>query len=342
VHLKIPSLLQSLSIVIIVYMFGAATGFFLKEEIAARFEKKQHLEVREKGFVYINPLLECYSDRNAPENTELRPFKHKVEQMIRKIVSEKKIGTIALYFRDLNNGPWFSVGETENFAPASLLKVPLMIALLKQAESDPAFLQKKTVYRSERDFNAGQSIKSADNLKLGKTYITDELIYRMIVYSDNNAYLTLMQQVNRDVLIQTYRDFGVPVPGSTDESDFMSVESYASFFRVLYNASFLNKEMSEKALQYLANSDFKDGLVAGVSPDVPVAHKFGERGVPQQPGIKQLHDCGIIYHPNHPYLLCIMSRGSSFDVLDDGIRKISRLFFEEISTQHGNDLQDDR
>jgi len=341
-QLKPPSPLLSVSIVIIVYICGAATGFFLKNDIAAHFGKKQHREVREKGFLYVNPLLECYSDRDAPENTELRPFKYKVEKAIQDILSQKKIGTLALYFRDLNNGPWFTVGETEHFAPASLLKVPLMMALLKQAESDPAFLQKKTVYKAERDYNENQIIKSSDNLKQGKTYITDELIYRMIVYSDNNAYMTLIQQVNRDILKNTYRDLGVTIPGSTDETDFMSVESYASFFRVLFNASFLSKEMSEKALQYLANSEFSAGLVSGLPPGIPVAHKFGERELPQNPGIRQLHDCGIVYYPNHPYLLCIMSRGSSFESLDDGIREISRLFFEEISAQQGNALQGNR
>lgn len=335
-HLRLPSPLLSVSIVIIVYLFGAVTGFFLKDNIAGRFEKKQHRELREKGFIYINPLLECYSDRDAPENSELRPFKHKVEDTIQEIVSQKKAETIALYFRDLNNGPWFTVGETENFAPASLLKVPLMIALLKQAESDPAFLQQKIVYRAERDYNENQAIKSTDNLKQGKTYVIDELIYRMIVYSDNNAYMALMQQVDREGLMNTYRDLGVIVPGSTGKTDFMSVESYASFFRVLFNASFLSKGMSEKALQYLANSELRSGLVAGVPPDVPVAHKFGERFWQQDSELKQFHDCGIVYYPDRPYLLCIMSRGNSSETLDDSIRDISRLFFEEISAQQKN------
>ncbi|MBI5634834.1 MAG: serine hydrolase [Nitrospirae bacterium] len=335
-HLKSLSLPFLSVSLLVIYLFGAVTGFFLKDDIVSRFGGEKHREVREKGFTYINPLLECYSDRDAPENSELRPFKHKVENAIQEIVSEKKAETIALYFRDLNNGPWFTVGETENFAPASLLKVPLMIALLKQAESDPAFLQQKIVYRAERDYNENQAIKSTDNLKQGKTYVMDELIYRMIVYSDNNAYMALMQQVNREGLMNTYRDLGVIVPGSTGKTDFMSVESYASFFRVLFNASFLSKGISEKALQYLANSELRSGLVAGVPPDVPVAHKFGERFWPQDSELKQFHDCGIVYYPDRPYLLCIMSRGRSSETLNDSIREISHLFFEEISAQQKN------
>lgn len=93
--------------------------------------------------------------------------------------------------------------------------------------------------------------------------------------------------------------------------------------------------MSEKALKYLAQSDFKAGLVAGVALNIPVAHKFGEYILLHgNSEIKQLHDCGIIYYPQSPYLLCIMSCANSFEFLDETIRDISRAVFEEVDHQH--------
>jgi len=88
--------------------------------------------------------------------------------------------------------------------------------------------------------------------------------------------------------------------------------------------------MSDLALDMLSRIDFRSGIVQGVGPGIPVAHKFGEHSGDGD-GKKQLHDCGIVYHP---YLLCIMSRGASFEYLDDAIASISKIIFTEVDEQH--------
>jgi hypothetical protein len=55
------------------------------------------------------------------------------------------------------------------------------------------------------------------------------------------------------------------------------VKDYATFFRVLFNSSYLNKKNSEWVLELLSTTEFNSGIVAGLSPDIQVAHKFGER-----------------------------------------------------------------
>jgi len=72
---------------------------------------------------------------------------------------------------------------------------------------------------------------------------------------------------------------------------------------VLYNATYLDRDLSEKALELLANSNFKLGLRAGVSPTVTVADKYGERTAFDPQGnvqYRELHDCGIVYDQNGP------------------------------------------
>jgi beta-lactamase class A len=104
------------------------------------------------------------------------------------------------------------------------------------------------------------------------------------------------------------------------------------FIRVLYNASYLSREMSEKALDYLLASDYKDGLVAGLPPGTQVAHKFGEY---EREDMNQLHDCGIVYYPRHPYILSVMTRGSDKQMMADTIAEISRLIYEEVDGKFG-------
>ena len=81
---------------------------------------------------------------------------------------------------------------------------------------------------------------------------------------------------------------------------------------------------SEKALDILSKTTFNDGLVAGVDKGITVSHKFGEY-VGQQ---IELHDCGIIYYPENPYFLCIMTRGDNLDNLKDVIKNISGQIYD--------------
>jgi hypothetical protein len=43
-----------------------------------------------------------------------------------------------------------------------------------------------------------------------------------------------------------------------------------------------------------------------------------------------MHDCGIVYAKNQPYVLCVMSRGKSFADLSDAIALISKTVYDEM------------
>lgn len=318
-----------------IFLAGAFIGYIFRGIFSDHNKLlSRHFEVREGGYQYISPLLECESDGDAEENTELKPFKHKIEEYIAVEEKNKLVQSVSVYFRDLNNGPWFAIGETENFAPASLLKVPLMMAVLKDAETDLKILGKKIKNDDPIDYSSDQNVKPAAKLEYGKTYSMNELLYRMIVYSDNNAFRLVEKNANTEAVKKTYHELGITSPYIAEQDNFMTIHAYASFFRILFNASFLNREMSEKALSYLTKVEFKNGLIAGVPANITVAHKFGERGFTSMNSLRQLHDCGIIYYPGHPYLLCIMTRGNSFRHLDDGIKNISHIVYKEIDRQH--------
>jgi beta-lactamase class A len=149
----------------------------------------------------------------------------------------------------------------------------------------------------------------------------------MISYSDNKAANALLQGIDPEVLNKIYTDMNIAIPSIDRPENYMPVTDYASFFEVLYNASYLNREMSEKALKILASPGFQKGLTAGLPINIKVSHKFGERKIDN---LNQLHDCGIIYKTNHPYLLCIMTRGDDFIKMAETIKEISREVYNNI------------
>ena len=335
IDLKSKGLPKKIVLPALLLLLGISIGFVLRD-YSRSDGLYQHFEVREKGHSFTNPLLECASLPEASENDKLRPFKHKIEDLREGILGRGQVTDIAIYFRDLNNGPWVSIDPRECFAPSSLLKVPTLMSFLKEAETNPSLLKKKIKYQriNNLDLNEYQLIRPQKTLEPGKEYAVEELLYRMVAYSDNNATATLQGSIAPAILDRTYRDLGVRNPYVRGDEYILSVELCASFFRILFNASYLNKEMSEKALSYLSKVQYKEGIVAGVPSHIQVSHKFGERALGNNDEIKQLHDCGIVYYPNHPYLLCVLTNGGSFESLSETIREISHFVYQEIDDQH--------
>lgn len=315
-----------------VFVLGFSIGAFVfKKADYSDTKDLKELRLRE-SYKYINPLLECDADiSNFKQITKIKNF---VEQYIEEKTRSNKIDSAAVYYRDLNNGPWFGIEESTLFTPASLTKVPLMMTYLKKAELDKSVLQLKLKVPEELGTPAQQTYNSpASKLSTGKEYTVDTLIRHMIVYSDNTAYLVLKNNLTNEEFHQIFEDFGINTKNLRESktSDVLSIREYSSFFRILYNSSYLNREYSEKALKLLTETQFKNGLVKGI-PDAKVAHKFGERYY-EDVEEKQLHDCGIVYLKSSPYMICIMTRGHSFDELSTVIKDISSIVHTELRNQ---------
>lgn len=289
-------------------------------------------ELRSGVGKFTNPLLDCEL-ANGILNVELMPFGSLANKYIQNAIGKNDISDIALYFRDLNNGSWFGVRESDLFLPASLLKVPVMMTYFRAAEENPEVLKQNILFDKKEDaLPPGdiQTILPGEEIKVGNTYTAEELIKRAIVYSDNQAVILLYKHLNQNLFFNLYGYLGVTNEVLKTFGATLSPKDYGKFFRILFNASFLNREYSEKALALLSKVEFRDGLVAGVPKEITVSHKFGEGGSFDK---RQLHDCGIIYYPNRPYLLCIMTKGKNIDALKDAIKDISHLVYTEIDKQ---------
>lgn len=315
---------------LVLFFLGAALGVvgdrLLRGDDAA--QDASPLESRKGVHDFVNPLLECNDFK--PLGLVRTGLRHTLQNLIDDKRKEGLLSVASVYFRDLNNGPWFGIGEKEVFSPASLMKVPLLIGYMKHAEKEPGLLQKKMAFKSSERI-VDQNIPPAESLTPGASYSVKDLLYRMIVHSDNEAAAVLFKNDGNHYFERMFSDLGLLSPeGKSSWRDYgLRVKDYASFFRILYNASYLGEEESNKALALLTLTKFNKGLPAGVPQGIPIAHKFGERGDGTD---RQLHDCGIIYHPRTPYLLCVMTRGSDLSVLSSIIADISRTVYNGVDS----------
>ncbi len=283
-------------------------------------------EKHQGGGNFTNPLLECVGIGDSDSTNQLNISEVDLNAVVEKEKNDNKIGFMSVYIRDLNNGPWVAVNQDEEFIGGSLLKVPLLISYLKMADSDPKILEKVLEYK-EKAVDNNQYYQSLKTLEVGKSYTVEELLEYMIYYSDNNAAYLLSQNLGTENFDEVFKALGFGEP-DTNKPYPVNTITYASFFRILFNASYLSKANSEKALALLSKAEFNRGILAGVPNNVTVSHKFGIRS---DGDVNQLHDCGIVYYPDHPYLLCIMSRGGAFDNLSKSIAEVSKFVFEQVS-----------
>jgi beta-lactamase class A len=281
---------------------------------------------------FTNPLLECEVAQGTINSQKIN-FEPELKQLVQSLESRGQISRIGVYYRDLNNGPAFGINQNEGFVPASLLKVPIMIALLKAADDKPEILNEKITFNSPQSteyFN--QQIDPESVLDPGTSYTVLELINRMIVYSDNEAAILLAGAVGLENQGELFRLLGVEPSAITDPRATLSVRQYAAFFRILFNASFVSQKHSEVGLEILSRAKFDKGLRKGIPAEIPSSHKFGERKL--ENGMQHFHDCGIVYYPKHPYLLCVMTQGQDPETLENAIAEISKFTYTQVKNQY--------
>ena len=329
---------KNILIAIIFLLLGGVGGALIANTYFQDKLTQLAYSVREGGYAFINPLLSCDISEDK-QFTEYQPIEDKFKAYIDQHISSGDAQDISVYFRGLNSGRWSGVNENDVYSPASLLKVPLMIAYLKEADANPDILNKKITYHQTTDKNAAETFKPKYFIQDGQTYTVADLIKYMIIYSDNNAAGVLQSNVDQNSLTEVYSDLGIPV-SSTLSEETITPKVYSYIFRILYNATYLSKTMSQYALELLSSADFPEGIKSGIPADMPSSQKFGERTVFNKDAttgkttlaFKELHDCGIIYYPRNPYLLCVMTKGDDFNKLSKIISDISAMVYQETNS----------
>ena len=166
------------------------------------------------------------------------------------------ITNISVVFRDLLSGARLDINPEEKYVPASLLKVPIMMAYYKASEIDPTILKREIKYDQKITSDYVEENNNS-NLKIGTSYSVENLIEEMIIRSDNIA-LSLLGSFGEGLVFfdKLNEDLGINLKEIGPESDFLGVVKYSSFFRILYNSSYISQETSNRALNLLTKTTF--------------------------------------------------------------------------------------
>ena len=240
-----------------------------------------------------------------------------------------KLARASVYYKELNSLHWTSAYGGELYYPGSMMKVPLLLTILKQAQRDKSLLEQKIQFQTASKMKVFFPVQQP--MEVGKFYSVQQLLERMILFSDNDATSMLFSIYNKDLYDDLFLKLSITVQDPQDMYYRISPADIAKFFRVLYNASYLSSLYSEYALDLLTKSDFRQGIVQGIPSSTKVAHKFGERFTTSD--LVQLHESAIVYRGSASYVITIMTEGKNIDELKSALGALSKICFEEQKAQ---------
>lgn len=88
------------------------------------------------------------------------------------------------------------------------------------------------LYNGTSDKDTNQNVRPSVELEPEITYTYEQLIERMIIYSDNNAANLLSQEVKEAAFFRPYDELGLEAPVLQHGEYYLRVKDYATFFRV--------------------------------------------------------------------------------------------------------------
>lgn len=239
------------------------------------------------------------------------PLKNDILKQIDGWGDSKKVG---IYIQDATTGSWLGINENENFVPASLLKVPIAMAIYKKYELGGINLEDELIVR-EQDIDVGAGVP--ERYTVGNSYKVRELLEWMLKISDNTAKNILKGSLDPEELNSVFTHVGINNPYVADsDNQYVSPRQYERIFKALYFSTYLQPNHSQDLLTLLTDTRV-EGLLSNKLPwEIQVSHKYGERA-------DSLHDCGIVYNSSKPYFICIMTNGIDIATAKDFISHIS-------------------
>lgn len=281
-------------------------------------------------FVAEYPYIDLSRNFVSQEHyiTTLQPLREKV----RDLASDYGSDNLSIYIEFLNTGANISINQDTYISPASLSKLPIAFAVMKKVEEGEWKLSNELVLLPEdRDEGSADERDPLWGYPIGTRFTIERLMEEMLTTSDNTAYRMFSRNLSVGEVNRVIEGLGLEKLLTADGK--MSAKEYSRFFRSLYTANFLNRENSQRILEWLDASIFEDFLAYPIDNDIPFPHKFGENAAE-----RVYADSGIMYVSDRPLIISVMIQGNpALPLAEDRaraaalMRMISKESYEYIS-----------
>lgn len=235
---------------------------------------------------------------------------------------------MGIYFEYLASGTSVGVDSNDSFFGASLLKLPVAMKTYRLAEDGKLDMGQEVVIEQKHiDKGFGELWKRG----VGSKVKVAEAVRLSVAESDNTADHILRDLVEPRPVSDVFDYLDVDTGVASGPGGGVTPRGYSSVLRALYLSSYLSYKDSNELLDIMTTSPYDMRIGAGVPKEVKVAHKVGIYKDPNN-GSNEVHaDCGIVYVPKRPYILCIMIN-DSIEESTKHMATISKLVYDYVSS----------
>lgn len=248
-------------------------------------------------------------------------------------------GQYAVYIEDLSDGENYSLRSLDSFPAASLYKLFLLAAALKEIEDGNLEIEDQlSISKQELINSLGEDEFGIEDLPNQVEFSIQEALERVGRISDNFAAIMLGNKIGWEKVQNMANNLGAKNTSVKDPIQ-TSTEDIALFFKKLYLKEIASVKVSQDLEKYLSLSRLNDRIPAGLPEGVKVIHKTGELS-----GVR--HDAGVVYltdktnGSNKTYLIVLMSKNLQYE--DKGVETLARIskevyeYFKNKSGPTGN------
>lgn len=250
-------------------------------------------------------------------------------------------GEIGIYYYDLKKDSSFFVGNCDAFPSLGIAKLVLLVEVFRQVEEgmislkDTYVLEKKPPFAiPEEEYESTVGI--LDFLHKGMELTIEDLVYLMMIISDNSAFNILLSIVGMDNVNDTMVKLGLTktkircmifewddleLELNPEKDNFHSVREIGSLLRRIYHKQLISTNASEQMLKILTYHQRRDILSAFSSKGISVAQQTGF-------DITSLHDAAVVMTEN-PFVLCMSTNRVSAKKAEIIMKDIAVMCEEE-------------
>ncbi len=232
---------------------------------------------------------------------------------------------VSVYYQDINRGFSYTYQGDKKYYAASLVKTIPVIYIYEKAINGEINLNDTITYSSRYNYSDSAFF---DNVSFGTQVSLRDIVKYAIFYSDNSAYMMLIDYIGVSNLKNYAKELGINNYMDTDYFGHVNVLDVYIMFNKLNSVITDGGELGGELKYYFVNSDKNDLMLGEYS--ILAATKYGETP-------PFYHNAGIVYDSN-PYIVVILTEEFNGDH-EQKVRDISKKIYELHKEYYNNRIK---
>lgn len=183
------------------------------------------------------------------------------------------------------SGKRVSVNADQSFPAASLAKLPVLLALYREAAAGGVDLDEQIRVRPADITNGTGVLKDRQP---GTILTLRECAYYLVSESDNTAWAMIERRLGEKKIRAELESIGTTSTNYEYAKNSTTPEDVLKMLEHISDPAYTTSALSEEMLSHMTGTAFENRLPKGVPPDARVAHKIGILG-------DGFSDAGVVY-----------------------------------------------